>query len=117
MVRRLSIGKNNHLTCYSLAINPRYVYLIEMWLKIRVHLCEYFSCLPVTLMQNCSQEKESLRGALFAEVNLILSTNAGPEEKVGGGGGGGEAEELGEYCDGSQCYTLSVCFHCRCSSK
>ena len=23
MVRRLSIGKNNHLTCYSLAINPR----------------------------------------------------------------------------------------------
>ena len=25
MVRRLSIGKNNHLTCYSLAINPRFV--------------------------------------------------------------------------------------------
>ena len=24
MVRRLSIEKNNHLTCYRLAINPRY---------------------------------------------------------------------------------------------
>ena len=27
MVRRLSTGKNNHLTCYSLAINPRYVFI------------------------------------------------------------------------------------------
>ena len=62
-------------------------------------------------------KKESMRGALFAEVDLKLSTNAGPEEKVGGGGGWGEAEKLGEFCDGSQCYTLSVCFHCRCSSK
>ena len=35
------------------------------------------TCLPITLMQNPSQEKESMRGASsFAEVELKLSTNA-----------------------------------------
>ena len=35
------------------------------------------SGLPITLMQNCSQEKESMRGASgYAEVELKLSTNA-----------------------------------------
>ena len=28
MLRRLSIGKNNHLACYSLAINPRNVFYL-----------------------------------------------------------------------------------------
>ena len=33
MVRRLSIGKNNHLTCYSLTVNPRHGHVCLLFLK------------------------------------------------------------------------------------
>ena len=29
MMRRLGLGKNNHLTYASLALNPRYIYIIK----------------------------------------------------------------------------------------
>ena len=43
MVRRLSTGKNNHLTCYSLAINPRNVSL-EYAVKIQIN---QRNCIPI----------------------------------------------------------------------
>ena len=38
MVRRLSLGKNNHLTYVSLALNPRYVNENHLFLSIYIHV-------------------------------------------------------------------------------
>ena len=41
------------------------------------HAKTSLACLPITLMRNRGQEKESMGGAIgFAEVELKLSTNA-----------------------------------------
>ena len=51
MVRRLSIGENNHLTCYSLAINPQYGPSLSMKSFLMNQRCSYVHVFVIYFLQ------------------------------------------------------------------
>ena len=67
MVRRLSIGKNNHLTCYSLAINPRNEYQQQMFSYRNTKNLSWIPLLPGAMW--CV-----ILGQLFQMLYLTLTT-------------------------------------------
>ena len=94
MARRLSIGENNHLTCYSLAINPRYLLIfVSAHFPFRIstvtYICDPSATTPQYVVngedppgQPSYVSRRGVSRTVVAETLLMSTRNIYPSVKI-----------------------------------